>query len=151
VSWLKFNAAHWRSDYDDFVDWYMRRVFNAPHSSKQLQDAIAWAHDTDADALIAATSGDLAAPATRRDQTALARRVRCPALVISAPNDRITAHADARALARATGGELVSIPDGGHCPQSRKPVRVNLALRDFIRASVFTDDSRQLRAASTAG
>ena len=55
-------------------------------------------------------------------------------LVISAPNDKITAHTDAKALAKATGGELVSIAGGGHNPQARKPVAVNLALRDFIRA-----------------
>ena len=106
---------------------------------------------SDAKTLIASTLGDLAVPATRRDQTALAGRVRCPVLVISSPNDRIHSHADARALVRITGGELLGVPRGGHCPQARKPVTVNLALRDFIRTSSFTADSRQLRATSTRG
>ncbi len=70
---------------------------------------------------------------------ALARRVRCPVLVISAPDDKITAHADAKALARATTGRLVSVPDGGHGPQVRKPVAVNLALRDFIQQAIHAD------------
>jgi pimeloyl-ACP methyl ester carboxylesterase len=132
VSWLKFNAVHWRADYRDFVEWFIRRASNTPHSSKQIEDAIEWALETDADTLLASTIADLAAPATRRDQTALARRVRCPVLVISAPNDKITAYADAKALARATGGHLVTVPDGGHLPHARKPVQVNLALRDFV-------------------
>jgi pimeloyl-ACP methyl ester carboxylesterase len=132
VSWTKFNGAHWRADYYDFVAWFMRRMGNTPHSTKQIEDAIEWALETDAETLIASTLGDLAAPATRREQTALARRVRCPVLVISAPNDKITAHADAKALAKATGGKLESVPDGGHVPQARKPVQVNLALRDFV-------------------
>ena len=114
------------------MQWFIRRAFNTPHSSKQIEDAIGWALETNAETLIASTVGDLAARATRRGQTALARRARCPVLVISAPNDRITAHADAGALAKATSGTLLSVPDGGHNPQSRKPVSVNLALRHFI-------------------
>ncbi len=136
ASWLKFNAIHWRADYYDFVDWYMRRLFSTPHSTKQIEDAIGWALQTDAETLIATAMARQAAPATRRDQMVLARRVRCPVLVISAPDDKITAHADAKALARATGGRLVSVPDGGHGPQARKPVAVNLALRDFIQQTI---------------
>lgn len=148
AGWLKFNAPHWRADYDDFVDWYLRRISNTRHSTKQIEDAIQWTHETDPETLIAAATADLAAPPTRRDQTALARRVRCPVLVISSPNDKVTAHADAKALAKATGGGPLTIPDGGHNPQSRKPVAVNLALRDFIRRA-FAADSRELRGAST--
>jgi pimeloyl-ACP methyl ester carboxylesterase len=148
AGWLKFNGAHWLADYPDFVEWWMRRVFNTPHSTKQLEDAMGWALETDANTLIASVLGDLAAPATRRDQLALARRVRCPVLVISAPNDKITAHADAKALVRAAGGEMVCVPDGGHCPQARKPVAVNLALRAFVE-SAFTADSRAVRAEHT--
>ena len=92
VGWLKFNAHHWREDYGDFVDWWARRrMFNTPHSTKQIEDAIGWALETDAEALIASTLGDLAAPANRRDQLALARRVRCPVLVVFGPNDTTTA------------------------------------------------------------
>jgi pimeloyl-ACP methyl ester carboxylesterase/predicted glycosyltransferase len=131
--WLKFNGAHWRADYHDFVDWFIRvRGFDTAHSTKQIEDAIGWAHETDPETLIASAIAEQAAPATRRDQLALARRVRCPVLVISGPNDRITAHADARELARVTGGELVTVPDGSHFPQARKPVPVNLALRRLV-------------------
>src|SRR5271165_2197881 len=130
--WLKFNGAHWLADYDDFVDWFIRRIFSTPHSTKQIEDGIGWAHETNAETLVAVTDGALAAPTTRRDQTALARRVRCPVLVISGPNDRVTAHADAKALARATEGKLLTVSDGGHGPEGRKPVPVNLALRDFM-------------------
>ena len=86
---------------------------------------------------------------TREAQTALARRLQCPVLVISAPDDTVSSHADARGLAEATGGELLSVPDGGHCPQARKPVAVNLALRAFVERA-FTPDSRQFRSAHTA-
>jgi pimeloyl-ACP methyl ester carboxylesterase len=146
--WLKFNGAHWRDDYEDFVEWFMRRIFNTPHSSKQIEDAIGWGLETDAETLILSVVGDLAAPATRRDQLALARRVRCPVLVITAPNDKVNSQADAEALAKATGGELLSVPNGGHGPHARKPVAVNLALRNFVRRA-FTGDSRRLRGTHT--
>ncbi len=149
AGWLKFNGAHWRANYPDFVEWFMRRVSNTPHSSKQLEDSVKWGLETDGDTLIASILGDNAAPATRRDQVALARGVRCPVLVVSSPNDKITAHADARALAKATGGQLLSVPDGGHNPHARKPVAVNIALRSFIERA-FTGDSRELRGAHTA-
>jgi pimeloyl-ACP methyl ester carboxylesterase len=131
-SWLKFNAAHWRDDYDDFAEWFIRRMFNTPHSSKQIEDAIGWARETDAETLIASAIADGAAASTRRAQMTLARRVHCPVLVISGPNDKITASSDARCLAQVTGGELLNVPDGGHCPQARKPVPVNLALRRLL-------------------
>ena len=149
AGWLKFNAAYWRADYDDFVNWYMRRVFSTPHSTKVIEDAVEWAHETDAETLIATATAELAAPVTREAQTALARRLQCPVLVISAPDDTVSSHADARGLAEATGGELLSVPDGGHCPQARKPVAVNLALRAFVERA-FTPDSRQFRSAHTA-
>ena len=128
VGWLKFNARHWRDDYGDFVDWWARRrMFNTSHSTKQIEDAIEWALETDAEALIASTVGDLAAPATRRDQLALARRVRCPVLVICGTNDVNTSPADADALAKATGGELLPIPDGSHVPNARRRKRAAAA------------------------
>jgi len=133
--WGKFNAVHWRDDYGDFVEWFVRRMFNTPHSTKQIEDAIGWAHETDPETLIASSIAERATAATRRDQLALARRVRCPVLVISAPNDKINAHADAKSLAAATGGELLRVADGGHAPHARKPVPVNLALHRLAERS----------------
>jgi pimeloyl-ACP methyl ester carboxylesterase/predicted glycosyltransferase len=133
--WLKFNGAHWRRDYHDFVDWFVRRMFDTPHSTKQIEDAIGWAHETDAETLIASVVAEEAAPATRRGPRALGRRVRCPVGVITAPNDKTNAAADAKELARATAGELLSVPQGGHLPQARKPVPVNLALRELVERS----------------
>lgn len=42
AGWLKFNGAHWLADYPDFVEWWMRRIFNTPHSTKQIEDAMGW-------------------------------------------------------------------------------------------------------------
>jgi pimeloyl-ACP methyl ester carboxylesterase/predicted glycosyltransferase len=130
----KFNPHYWSNGgYADFVQWWAERMLPERHSTKQIEDAIAWSHDTDGGTVAASTrGGQLAAPATRRDQTELARRVRCPVLVIHGTDDRIQPYSDGKALARATGGRLETVEDAGHLPHARKPVQVNLAIRDFL-------------------
>ena len=134
--WGKFNLAYWTSGgYADFVQWWAEQMVTEPHSTKQIEDAVAWSHDTDGKTLALSRGGQMAAPATRRDQTALASRVECPVLVIHGTKDRITPYADGKALAGITGGRLETVPDGGHLPQARKPVQVNLALREFVEGA----------------
>jgi len=130
--WLKFNPAHWRRDYRDFAEWFIGRNFTEPHSTKQIEDGVGWALETDPAALTASVLAEGAAPATRRAQLDVARRVRCPVLVVHGSADAVNPVADGRALAVATGGALVEIAGVGHGPQLRKPVPVNLALRDFV-------------------
>jgi pimeloyl-ACP methyl ester carboxylesterase len=40
----------------------------------------------------------------------------------------------AAALAEATGGRLAVLEGGGHIPQARDPVKVNLLLREFVES-----------------
>ena len=60
--------------YADFVQWWAERMLPEPHSTKQIEDAVAWSHDTDGATLGLTTMVAAAAPATRRDQTELAKR-----------------------------------------------------------------------------
>jgi predicted glycosyltransferase len=130
--WGKFNPHYWANGgYSDFVRWWAELMLPEPHSTKQIEDAIAWSHDTDGDVLALTAAAAPAAPATRRGQLALARRLRCPVLVIHGTNDKANPHADGRLLARVTGGRLEAVVEAGHVPHARKPVQVNLALREF--------------------
>jgi pimeloyl-ACP methyl ester carboxylesterase len=43
-------------------------------------------------------------------------------------------------LARAVGGELILLDHTAHVPQGRKPVAVNLALREFGESVQATTD-----------
>jgi hypothetical protein len=52
-------------------------------------------------------------------------------LVIHGDRDRITPLRDRRALARLARGRLERVSGAGHFPHVRKPVQVNLALREF--------------------
>ena len=127
--WAKMNAHYWRRDYRGFIEFFMANIFSEPHSTKQIEDAVGWGLESDAETLIATALGPgLDEAATR----AITDRLRCPVLVIHGEEDRIRPVAAGEALAAATGGEFISMPGVGHCPQARKPVAVNLALREFL-------------------
>ncbi|MGH2938402.1 MAG: alpha/beta fold hydrolase [Solirubrobacterales bacterium] len=137
--WMKFNAMHFRRDYLDFVEWFAAMSTDEAHSTKGFDDVVGWGLETDPDTLALTVLAEAAAPVTRRDQLALAGRVRCPVLVISGTKDKVTPHADARALAGATGGKLIALEGGDHLPEGRRPVAVNLAIREFVDPSFDRD------------
>jgi pimeloyl-ACP methyl ester carboxylesterase/predicted glycosyltransferase len=125
--WARMNAVHWRQDYAQFAQWFISRCFSEPHSSKGIEDGVGWALDTDPETLIATmlNGGD------RRTLRGLAQNLDCPVLVVHGDHDRISPPRDGRVLARLSEGQLEVVPGAGHFPHARKPVQVNLALRDF--------------------
>jgi len=139
--WAAFNAHHIRHDFRGFVEWFAGMCTNEAHTTKVFDDIVGWGRETDPETLILTILADAAAPLTRRDQLALARRVRCPVLVINGTADKVTGLADARALAGATGGRLLAIEGADHVPEARHPVEVNLAIREFVDPSFRRDRS----------
>ena len=129
--WAKDNRHYWLKDYRGFLEFFMSQVFTEPHSTKQIEDAVGWGLETTPEVLIATAEP----PDAVNEETVeeLARRVRCPVLVIQGDEDAIVPHAHAARLAQVTGGTLVTIEGGGHGPQGRDPVKVNLLLHDFIK------------------
>ena len=129
--WAKYNVHHWQKDYLGFLEFFFGRMFNEPHSTKQIEDCIGWALETDPETLADTTLAlDMCG---REDFRDIAARVTCPVLVIHGDQDLIRPHAQGAALAEVTGGQLVTLEGAGHGPQARDPVPVNLLLRDFIR------------------
>ena len=127
--WAKFNAHYWRRDYAGFVEFFMAQCVSEPHSTKHIEDAVGWGLETDAETLITLSTGRFLDEGVMRE---LCSRVRCPVLVIHGDQDAVSPHARGAELARATGGELVTIEDGGHFPHARDPVKTNLLIRDFV-------------------
>jgi pimeloyl-ACP methyl ester carboxylesterase/predicted glycosyltransferase len=135
-AWGKLNPYYWSNGgYADFVEWWARKMLPEPHSTKQIEDAIYWSHETEGNTLALTAIAKMATPVTRRDQTNLATRVRCPVLVIHGTKDTNTPYADGKALARMTGGRLETVEGAGHLPHARKPVQVNLAVREFVEGT----------------
>jgi pimeloyl-ACP methyl ester carboxylesterase/predicted glycosyltransferase len=131
--WAKYNRHHWLRDYPDFVRFFMSRLVTEPHSTKQVEDAVGWGLETTPQTLILTVEAP-DAMATKEDMKAICRRVHCPVLVIHGSEDAIRPHAVGAAAAELTGGALVTIEGGGHAPQGRDPVKVNLLLRQFVES-----------------
>jgi pimeloyl-ACP methyl ester carboxylesterase len=129
VGWQTYNAAYWKTHYPEFVEFFVGRIFTEPHSTKQTEDAIGWALETDGGTLAAAHCGlgGCDAAATRR----LAADAACPVLVMHGTHDAVRGHAEGEALADCTGGALVTLAGAGHFPHARDPVRVNLLIKQF--------------------
>ena len=41
--WDKYNRGYWSALYPDFAEHFIRNIFSEPHSTKQIEDGIAWA------------------------------------------------------------------------------------------------------------
>ena len=126
--WAKYNKHYWLRDYKGFVDFFMSRMFTEPHSTKPIEDAVGWALDTTGGTLVL-TYGGLEPDEAQK----LARRVRCPVLVIHGADDAIVSVTRGIALAEHTSGRLALLEGSGHAPHVRDPVQVNLLLRDFVK------------------
>jgi len=129
--WAKHNRFHWLRDYRDWVEFFMSRIFTEPHSTKPIEDGVAWGLETDAETMLAAQYGPGHTPEESR---ALCREVRCPVLIIHGENDALTSVTRGAAMAEQTGGELVVLEGSGHAPHIRDPVKVNLLIRGFLES-----------------
>ncbi len=128
--WERWNAHHWREDQAGFAEFFFGEAFPEPHSTRQVEDAVAWSLETDAETLVATQSPRRTLRAL--DARAAAERVRCPALVIHGDDDHIAPLKDGQALSEALGSPLDTVIGGGHCVNARHPVWFNLRLRRFV-------------------
>lgn len=127
--WAKYNIAYWHHDYGDFTKFFFSRCFNEPHSTKSIEDCVAWAEGAGA-AILEAESR---APALSIDEwRGQLRSISCPVLVIHGDSDAISPHARGVEAARLTNGEMLTLKGSGHIPNVRDPVQVNLAIRRFV-------------------
>jgi len=128
--WAKHNRHYWLRDYQGYLEFFMSRMFTEPHSTKPIEDTVGWGLETTAQTLALTYWAPFMEPDEARE---LARRVRCPVLVIHGEHDAIGSVTRGIALAEDTSGELVLLEGSGHAPHVRDPVRVNLLLRDFVK------------------
>ncbi len=128
--WAKYNRHYFLRDYEEFLRFFSGRCLNEAHNTKQIEDFIGWAHETDP-ATLGDTVAGLRIPGSEPILDRIAR-ISCPTLVLHGTEDLIRPHAQGAALADATGGELVTLEGSGHLPNARDPVRVNRLLYDFL-------------------
>lgn len=105
--WDKYNYDYWLSNYPDFAAHFIGNIFPEPHSTKQVEDGVAWACDTTGPTLAMTVDARTMPPAFDLGE-AMYRKIKCPVLMIHGDNDRIQPHARAQLVAELTGAELVT-------------------------------------------
>jgi pimeloyl-ACP methyl ester carboxylesterase/predicted glycosyltransferase len=136
ADWGKWNSNYWLKTYEDFLEFFFSQVFTEPHSTKQREDVIAWALETDAETLVATQ----VAPRLRDEAAVreLTDRIRCPVLVLHGRDDAVRPHDSGAALARILDATFLTLEGSGHSPHARDPVKVNVLIRDFTQQRTAT-------------
>ncbi len=130
--WARCNAVHWREDYSAFAEWFISRCFPEPHSTKAHRGRGGLgAGDRPRDADRHRLDGESGCASRRGGLCGLGAGPPLPGArdLRRARQDHATprrpgAGPPHRRQARGGGG-------AGHFLHARKPVQVNLALRDF--------------------
>lgn len=131
--WAKYNRNYWlEGGYDDFLEFFFAKMFPEPHSTKQIEDCIAWAHETTPQVVADSTAARLGCDGVVcASVEEICGRVRCPVLAIHGTDDEIRPVAISERLVELTGGSLVLLEGAGHGPVGRDPVRINHLIKDF--------------------
>ncbi|HEX6762805.1 MAG TPA: alpha/beta fold hydrolase [Gaiellaceae bacterium] len=129
--WEKFNRSYILRDHRGFLEFFFGEMFPEPHSTKQLEDAVAYGLDSAPELLVMDDAGAVAD--SREDVEEICRRVRCPVLVVQGDRDNCQPFERGLALADVVGADHVLLAGSGHIPPARHPVTVNLLIHDFAR------------------
>ena len=126
--WFKHNRHYVRKNYRGFLEFFFGEMFPEPHSTKQLEDAVAYALDGRVETELMDV---VPVAATKEEVEALCRQVRCPVLVIQGDLDNCQPFDRGLAFTELTGARHVTLPGSGHIPMARHPVPVNRLIREF--------------------
>jgi len=123
-----------REDWPSYLAWFFSICFTEPHSTKPLEDGVRFGWATTGEVVAMCRDGW-----NGNDVRALARRIRCPTLVIHGDADRRVPYpAGVQIHELVPGARLLTIGGGGHLTMARDPVIFNRAVRDFVRGPPVT-------------
>jgi pimeloyl-ACP methyl ester carboxylesterase/predicted glycosyltransferase len=126
--WFKQNRHYMSQDYRGFLEFFFGEMFPEPHSTKQVEDAVAYALDGRVETEL---MDDEPVAVTKEEVEAICRQVRCPVLVIQGDLDNCQPFERGLAFAELTRARHVTMPGSGHIPMARHPVPVNRMIREF--------------------
>ena len=131
--WAKYNRHYWARDYPGFVEFFFSSITTEPHSTKVIEDAVAWAA-VDGSVEVMLQEAKTPFTETRESVEALVAQVRCPMLIVHGTEDHCQPVARGRRLAELTGAPIVVVDGADHMIPGRHPVLANLLIRDFVRS-----------------
>ncbi|MEA2310166.1 MAG: hypothetical protein QOE28_134, partial [Solirubrobacteraceae bacterium] len=111
--WARENRYSWARDYRGFLEFFFGEVFPEPHSTKQIEDCVAWGVDIGREMLQRTWDGPEFV-SSREHAEQLLRDIRCPVLVVQGTEDRIAPGERFERVAELTGARLVVFEGAGH-------------------------------------
>ena len=132
TGWELFNRHVIINEHRSWVEFFFGAQLVEAHSTKQWEDAVAWATESTGEILANSEEAQEEDPPTRDEFIGLLESLGLPVLVIHGELD-VCQHVDkGRELAELTGGEFVAIEGGGHLTLARDPVKVNREIKQFV-------------------
>jgi pimeloyl-ACP methyl ester carboxylesterase/UDP:flavonoid glycosyltransferase YjiC (YdhE family) len=120
-----------RNDYPAFLEFFYSNMFPEPHSTKQIEDAVAYGLDGPVDVLL--MDGGEPVAETKEEVEEICRRVRSPVVILQGDHDNCQNFDTGIALAELTGAEHIRVVGGGHLPSARHPVLVNTLIHSLAQ------------------
>lgn len=130
--WDLFNRHVIINEHHRWVEFFFGAQLVEQHSSKQYEDAVAWALQSSGEVLVAAEEGIELDPPDREEFIDICKSLDIPVLVIHGSDDVCQAVEKGREFAAVTNGEYLEIEGAGHLALAREPVKVNRAIKGFI-------------------
>ena len=120
AGWAKSNRHYWLRDWTGYVEFFFSKVFTEPHSTKQIEDSVGWAQETDPETILLGIAADWRND--REQSLELCAKVRCPTIVIQGSADEVVGPERGPAVAAAIpGARLVMFEGCGHGIPARDP------------------------------
>ena len=130
--WALYNRHAIATRHQEWVEFFFGAQLVEPHSTKQLEDAVAWALESTGEILAAGEEAQEMEPPTRDEFLDRMERIAVPTLVVHGDAD-VCQHVErGRALAELTGGEFRLLEGAGHLALVRDPVAVDRAIATFV-------------------
>ena len=144
---LKAETEAMERDWPAYLEWFFSICFTEPHSTKPFEDAVRYGWASSGETVAWARNGWIG-----NDVRELARRVKCPTLVIHGDEDKRVPYVKGQEIHELVpGARLLTIAGGGHITGARDPVVFNNAVREFVagrpRAMTWTRAMRRPRKA----
>ncbi|MCA1735699.1 MAG: alpha/beta hydrolase, partial [Actinobacteria bacterium] len=131
TDWAMANKSFWRrGGYEEWMRFFFSQMFPEAHTTKQEEDAVGWATEVPVEVMIASESVD--SGITAEQVEAMLSALEVPMLVIHGRLDGCQLVERGRAVAAITGARYLELDGVGHIPPGREPVKVNLAIKQFI-------------------
>jgi pimeloyl-ACP methyl ester carboxylesterase/predicted glycosyltransferase len=132
TGWQLFNRHVIVEELERWVRFFFDAQLVERHSTKHFEDAVQWALETTGEILADSEEAQELDPPTRAALIDQVASLEVPVLVIHGDRDVCQSVEKGVGLATATDGDLVVIEGGGHLCLARDPVRINLAIKEFV-------------------